>query len=151
LLGLRSTHLYSHFWNIDTSLVHPFNPRQWHLDNWRADKVLNKRKIGQNESVTGYTQFLWEQTGKSSAERERETHTHTVQFGEEQLSSVKLLYFCLVHAVSSVQFSSVQFSSVQFSSVHGVQRQFFHAKQFSQKPTWISQLGEDLIRTDELN
>lgn len=39
------------------------------MSNWVADKVMNQRKIWQNESEIGYAQFLWGNLGKKGLKR----------------------------------------------------------------------------------
>ena len=69
--------------------------------NWGADKVMNQRKIWQNESEIGYTQLSGEQVGKKGYWRSAQSESERGQFRRVQFSWLHAIWW------RSVEFSSV--------------------------------------------
>jgi hypothetical protein len=159
-------------WNTNTSLVYTFKiklvfrrkqPRLKVISNWGADKVVNQRKIWQNESNIGCVQLSWEQHRKDKLFKSRtgreSVQLSGVEFGElvgsqwVQRSRVEFCFilFCFVSfCLSWVQISRGSWSQrIRRSQKIRINCQSeFEAKQINSvksrdKPYWISQLGEE--------
>jgi hypothetical protein len=109
-------------WNVD--MPHTFNPSGWNTDNplahtsmfvegrghvwkvanWGVNKVMNQRKIWQNESEIGYSQFLrgkrrtWKRSNLRGAQRQRRS-----QLGVHWVHWVQCREYSAVSMVTAVQ------------------------------------------------